>query len=275
MGLVRRRLPNGLEVTQVDPGEAAVIYREIFVEESYLRDGFPSTGLDVIFDIGANIGLASIFFKQRHPDALVVAAEPGPDTYAALRENFDRHVPSGVAHEVAVSDRNGTRRFGYYPQAPAESGFYADEPEETELARRLLVRGGVPAPAAERLARSRHRLSHVECRTVTLSSLIREHGVDRVDLLKIDVEKGELDVLAGIEEPDWARIGHLALEVHDIGGRLTRVVSMLRERGFRVAVEQEDRLSDTGMHMLFATAGRRAASLSSGASRSSGVTNTE
>ncbi|GAT67111.1 FkbM family methyltransferase [Planomonospora sp. ID91781] len=264
MGLVRRRLPNGLEVTQVDPGEAALIYREIFVEESYLRDGFPSTVPEVIFDVGANIGLASIFFKQRFPDAFVVAAEPGPGTYAALRENFARHVPSGVAREVAVSDRDGVRRFGYYPQAPAESGFYADQRQETELARRLLVGSGVPGPAADRLARERHRLSYVDCRTVTLSTLIREQGVDRVDLLKIDVEKGELDVLAGIEEPDWARIGHLVLEVHDIAGRLARVVSMLRGRGFRVDSCQEDRLSGTGMHLLHATAERRPAALPSG-----------
>ena len=52
MALVRRRLPNGLSVAQVDPGEAALLYREIFVEESYLWNDFPSTVPEVVFDIG-------------------------------------------------------------------------------------------------------------------------------------------------------------------------------------------------------------------------------
>jgi FkbM family methyltransferase len=253
MALVRRRLPNGLEVTQVDPAEAALLYREIFVEESYLRNGFPSSPSSVIFDIGANIGLASIFFKQRFPDALVVAAEPGPDTFVALRQNMEQHVPSGVARNVAVADRDGVARFGYYPGASAESSLYADQAEETALAKELLLNSGFPEADAEKFSRDRHHLSFVECETVTLSTLIRQTGVDRVDLLKIDVEKAELDVLAGINTPDWLKIRQLVLEVHDIDGRLEQVLAILAGKGFQVEAGQESRLSGTNMHMLFAT----------------------
>lgn len=257
MALGPQRLPNGLRVMRVDPGETAAIYREVFVEESYVTDGFPAAEPDVIVDVGANIGLASIFFARRHPGAFVIAAEPAPEPYAALRQNLARYVPSGVARNVAVAERNGTRRFGYYPDAPAESGFYADRAREIELARQVLVRNGVPERDAARLAQARHRLEHLECPTVTLSTLIREEGVDRVDLLKIDVERGELDVLAGIAEADWGRIGHLVLEVHDVAGRLAHVVSLLRDRGFHVEVRQEGRLAGTDMHLLYATARRR------------------
>lgn len=253
MALVRRRLPNGLEVMQVDPGEAALLYREIFVEESYLRPGFPAGEPKVIFDVGANIGLAAVFFAQRFPDAMVVAVEPGPDTYEALRANVAAHVPSGVTYNVAVADRDGVARFGYYPGAPAESGLYVDQAGETELARRLLVATGFTDADAERFSRTRHELSYVECRTVTLSTLIRETGVDTVDLLKVDVEKAEMDVLAGIEEHDWAKIRQLALEVHDIDDRLATVQAMLASHGYAVETCQERRLTDTDMYMLFAT----------------------
>lgn len=40
----------------------------------------------------------------------------------------------------------------------------------------------------------------------TVSDLIRRHGLERVDLLKIDVEGAELDVLHGIEQEHWPRI---------------------------------------------------------------------
>jgi 31-O-methyltransferase len=252
MSLVRRRLPNGLTVTQVDPGEAALLYREIFVAESYLRPGFPAGEPKVIFDIGANIGLAAIFFAQRFPGARVVAVEPGPDTYQALQANVAAHVPSGVARNVAVADRDGVARFGYYPGAPAESGLYVDQAGETELAHQLLVATGFTEADAARFSRDRHELSYLECETVTLSTLIRQTGVDTIDLLKVDVEKAELDVLAGIAEHDWPKIRQLVLEVHDIDDRLRTVRTMLTERGFTMETCQESRLAGTDMYMLFA-----------------------
>src|SRR5262249_51223186 len=56
--------------------------------------------------------------------------------------------------------------------------------------------------------RSRQRF---DCEVTTVSAEIRRLGVDRLDLLKIDVEGAEWDVLQGIEEPDWSRIGQLAV----------------------------------------------------------------
>ena len=40
----------------------------------------------------------------------------------------------------------------------------------------------------------------------TVSALISEHSLERVDLLKIDVEGAELDVLRGIDQKDWPTI---------------------------------------------------------------------
>ncbi|RSN53089.1 FkbM family methyltransferase [Amycolatopsis sp. WAC 04182] len=248
-----RRLPNGWEVAQVDPGEAAFLYREIFVERSYLRDGFPNPTPEVIFDIGANIGMASMFFAETFPDAFIVAAEPAPEPFAALTENFRRHVRGGVTHNVALADREGTRRLGYYPNATAESGFYADQDSETELARRLLVERGLSPAQAEAVAESRHKLSYIDCRTTTVSALIREHAVEHVDLLKIDVEKSEIEVLAGIEEPDWGRIRNVVMEIHDFDDRLHQVLTLLKERGFTCETEQETELSASDIFMIYAT----------------------
>lgn len=40
----------------------------------------------------------------------------------------------------------------------------------------------------------------------TVSALISELSLERVDLLKIDVEGAELDVLRGIDQKDWPTI---------------------------------------------------------------------
>jgi hypothetical protein len=46
----------------------------------------------------------------------------------------------------------------------------------------------------------------------TLSDAIREHHVNRIDLLKIDVEGAELDVLRGIERSHWLFIRQISME---------------------------------------------------------------
>jgi phthiocerol/phenolphthiocerol synthesis type-I polyketide synthase E len=46
---------------------------------------------------------------------------------------------------------------------------------------------------------------------------MREHGVDSVDLVKVDVEGSEMEVLEGIADEDWPRLRQPVIEVHDFG----------------------------------------------------------
>ena len=50
-----------------------------------------------------------------------------------------------------------------------------------------------------------------QCQFRTLSEVMREHNVERIDLLKIDVEKSELDVLNGIGPSEWKKIDQLVI----------------------------------------------------------------
>ncbi|CAN0151235.1 unnamed protein product, partial [Ectocarpus sp. 13 AM-2016] len=56
-------------------------------------------------------------------------------------------------------------------------------------------------------------------------------GVDKIDLLKIDVEGAELDVLLGIEQQDWPKIKQVVAEVHPVGDRVTRACELLGRHG--------------------------------------------
>jgi acyl carrier protein len=80
--------------------------------------------------------------------------------------------------------------------------------------------------------------------TRTVSQIIGEEHIGVVDLLKIDVENSEYFVLEGIGEADWRKIRNVIIEVHDIEGRLDRIVSLLEKRGYSVIVEKEKMLSD-------------------------------
>jgi hypothetical protein len=95
----------------------------------------------------------------------------------------------------------------------------------------------------------------------TLSEIIAERSIDRIDFLKIDVEGAELKVLGGVEPADWPRIRAISLEVHDIDGRVEQVRRMLEGAGFpRVEVGQEWLFESSNVYMVFADRGRAYAS---------------
>jgi len=76
---------------------------------------------------------------------------------------------------------------------------------------------------------------------VTVSDVIDAHGLDSVSMLKIDVERAELDVLTGVSDAHWPRIHRVNLECHDTSGSLDRVLDLLRHRA-RFDVVRVDRL---------------------------------
>lgn len=90
-----------------------------------------------------------------------------------------------------------------------------------------------------------------ECPLTSVSSLMREQGLARVDLLKVDVERAELEVLQGVAPADWPRVRQVVAEVH--GRNLEAVLGLLRwPGGFeRLVVEQTEDLAGTSLHNVF------------------------
>jgi len=75
--------------------------------------------------------------------------------------------------------------------------------------------------------------------------------VEQIDLLKIDVEKSELEVLEGIEPEDWSKIQQIVVEVHDINGRLAAVEGLLKAQGYQLKIQQETFLEKTQIYNIY------------------------
>ena len=93
----------------------------------------------------------------------------------------------------------------------------------------------------------------VQCKLLTVSEIMREHRLTCINLLKIDVERAELDVLKGIAASDWQRIEQVSAEVHDWRGRKTEVEHLLHAHFDHVVVEQTGDLKHSTLYNVYCT----------------------
>lgn len=234
-----------------DPSQLIFQIAEIAGEQTYLRHGIEVRPGDLVLDVGANVGVAAVFFAELCHAAAVHSFEPVGPVCRQLRENVSG-LEACVVHEQGLSDAARRTQITYYPGASAMSGLYADPGRDRELVRTVLLNHGLsPEQARESLA-GRYEPAMLSCELRTLSSFLAEQRIERVALLKIDVERAELDVLAGIEDADWPRLDQVVIEVHDEDGRGDALSAELRERGFAVAGEQEAAMRGTSVRMLYA-----------------------
>jgi FkbM family methyltransferase len=257
-----------MEIRALSRGEARLLYEEIFVKHAYLRHGVELDEGDVVVDVGANIGLFSLFVGWTLSDFTLYVFEPIPDVFEALRLNTSRLAGRVVLFNVGLSDREGEAVFAYYPRLASFTTSYPDRLEKRwgDL-RDILMRSGGEGVGREggRGPRARLRSWLVDgvihfasrkkdriCRLTRLSTIIADCGIERIDLLKVDVEGGEWDVLRGVDEADWEKIRQVVVEVHDSEASADVMSDWLGLRGFDVAMDQEDRGRRSPLALLYA-----------------------
>lgn len=256
----RLTLPNGLEVAYQSKAELLQFYDDIFEKRLYTRHGITLHAGDCVFDVGANIGLFTVFVAYRTPGVRVFAFEPAPPLFEILCANAAPWMESIALFPCGLSRRAGNADLTFYPHSSGMSSFYPDGREEKAAFRTLIHNERAQGKEGleellryeDELVEARFRSETWSCPLRTLSEVIRERAVARIDLLKIDVEKSELDVLAGLADEDWGKVEQAVVEVHDLGDRLEEAVALFRSHGFVVRLEQDDLYHGSDRFNLYA-----------------------
>ncbi|MEU7206494.1 amino acid adenylation domain-containing protein [Streptomyces sp. NPDC045470] len=254
-------------VAGVNPHETRYLYDEIFLQRTYLRGDVTLRENAVVVDVGANIGMFSLFVHQLCPSASLYAYEPLAPVYEHLRTNTARFGVRAKTFPYGLGAADAELSFTYYPGYSMMSGVsaYADSDSEVKVIKRYLAneRGqgledsGRLLDRADELLADRFRGEELRTRVRRFSDIVDEERLTRVDLLKIDVQRAELDVLRGIDARHWGLVQQVVMEVHDgagtaTEGRLGEIVALLEEQGFTVTAEQDSLLEGTDRHSLYA-----------------------
>ena len=128
-----------LLVAQLNRTETDFLYREIFVENAYLRHGIglPAAPV-VVVDVGANIGMFSLLVAQRSSGARIFAVEPVAELAHAVSVNAELHGADVTVLTCSLGRCTGEVAFSYYPHNTLMSGMYGDAEEDRAVLRSYL-----------------------------------------------------------------------------------------------------------------------------------------
>ncbi len=166
----------------------------------------------VVFDLGANVGLYSLLAASANIDANIHAFEPTPEIFSAFLENLNLNsFRNVIANQKAVGRTTGTAILKRCRGDSASNGgmnFVSDAASDET------------GPVQDVID------------IVTLDDYCSEKGISHIDLMKIDIEGGEYDALKGaqqllsrkaidylfVELVEWAanRGGHSTSEVKEL-----------------------------------------------------------
>lgn len=163
-------------------------YEQVFMQSEY--DFLAVSPPEVIVDAGANIGLASVYFASRFPEATIIAVEPEAGNFQLLLRNIERY-PNIRAIQAALWNQNST--IDIVDPGLGSWGFMTSESSTSPTINANTVQ---------------------KVRSLTVSQLMREFRLEHIDILKIDIEGAELEVFESAE-PWINQTDAMIVELHD------------------------------------------------------------
>jgi FkbM family methyltransferase len=128
----------------------------------------------VILDIGANIGNSSLFFASHNPSAIIHAFEPHPETYLRAGVNIGMNQFTNIKlHNLGLGEEKASLKLY--------------EVNEHNPGMNRILEKDLDLP---------YKIVPIE----KLDTFVKEAGIPKVDLIKIDVEGYEYTVLKGAKE---------------------------------------------------------------------------
>lgn len=144
----------------------------------------------IIFDVGANVGRIALRFWSLFPDATIHCFEPFPESYSALCSAIGSDTRA-TAHQLALSDSVGSARLNVNRFRETNSLLPSDQ-------RATPYWGDALETDAE-----------ITVRTQTVDAFCKKHSIEKINVLKIDVQGGEYAVLAGAHQ----MLSHQAIDL--------------------------------------------------------------
>jgi FkbM family methyltransferase len=200
------------------------IIKEIFELREYKEvEAIIKSAHEPIIDAGSQAGFFVLYCRALNPEVKILALEPDEDNLELLNQHLEiNNLKNVEVIPTALAGKSGLRDFFISTDSHNHSLF------------KVLV------PKINRVSK---------VKVWGLDDLLKEQGIEKVALLKLDIEGAEYEVLGNFV--NWEKIKNIALEYHDFGDfKHQELEKILTENGFKVKVRSSK--FDQNLGFIFA-----------------------
>lgn len=207
---LKMKSPINQRISLREIGSDILTFNEVLLDQVYKTVLSHVPECKTVIDLGANIGLSSIFFAAHYPGCRIFAVEPNPSSNGMLNINLNKLISEG---------RCATLRAAVWG---TERDLQADPTLESEH-----------YSVFSMVERSSARLADSGITGMPITQIIERSGFDHIDLLKVDIEGAETELFKG--DVNWLkRVGCIAIEFHQNSREITDFNSLMHEYGFSI-----------------------------------------
>lgn len=182
-------------------------YSEMFLENKY--DCYGIDNMDVVFDIGANSGLFSLLAINKGVKK-VYAFEPNKDSLVNLK-SLTRGLNVDIIPKAVYTKDEDLK-------------FYID-PNNTTI-------GSISKSHIENMGSN---TEEVTVSAISLKTFIQQNNIDRISLLKMDIEGAEYSIIENLEDEVYNIVDNFLIEYHDnYNGEAKKLMTALINAGYDI-----------------------------------------
>ena len=171
----------------------------IWLIKEYDRHGFTIGKHDTIIDVGAHIGIFSLYASQFCTNGKIFCYEPSAENYRLLQDNLLQiQIVNVFANNIAVSNSNDTVNLYINPDNTAHS-----------------------------IYDSTSKSIHVKSQT--LQNIFDINNIQSCDYLKLDCEGAEYEIIESLPDDYFRKIKQIYIEYHFGDTKLDMLDSMIKK----------------------------------------------
>lgn len=167
---------------------------------------------EVIYDLGANIGVFTKWVLNQINPQHVYAFEPTPDLIPNITKTFNSY-PNVTIFDKAIAGKNKTAKFFTFENSVSNTLLDFEGKNET-------YQGSID----------------VEC--VNLEQFIHENNLLLPTIIKMDIESAEYDSIENLSDEFILNIKQFIVEYHDnVDGRIWQIIKKFLNLGFEIKLK--------------------------------------
>jgi len=189
------------------------IINEIWIEKYYTPKGFKINEKDIIVDVGAQIGIFSIYAASIAKKGKVYSFEPMPENFKMIKDNSKlNNLKNILPINYALSDKNGK-----------ETMFLDD----LNTGGHSLVNSGKTW--------SKNKIS---INSMSFDKFVASNKIKKIDFLKMDCEGSEYKIFFNASDSTLKKIKKISMEYHNLDDKrnVQNLKIFLEKKGFNVRV---------------------------------------